>query len=389
MNDSIGSDFTHTMSPKSHINNDKQETFPIEKQFFNNTEERKENTINLVNFDPLNLSKKINSPRSLEVCLRNGINPIDLYHKSYDSIKEICPPLQRTNNKYVKMKYIDYENRRAILLKRLLNLRKQMIYEGPRRSNTAAHSYDTRYNIRQAKFNKMSTCSLDLIKRKFRSTKEFNTKLLVQEQKRAIATTAKELQNIVGQVKREDFVDTCTYNEGLKQHSSHKVLKSLAKGNTDRLKTPKDYKYIVKRMIRSREKKISQYINNKQSKMDIWRRSQTQLNNNKRLAMQIHFENDNEKKQLVKRMEEYKRQKLLEKIRKHDEKSQSIQSQRNTVCKLRQEMRKNAINNKFKAKQEIEKVIRKYNRAQINENIMGEMFEAAGLGKIWQIVNCQ
>ena len=120
----------------------------------------------------------------------------------------------------------------------------------------------------------MSTCSLDLIKRRFRSTKEINTKLLLQEKKRAIATTAKELQNIVGQVKREYFVDTCTYNEGLNKehHSSHKVLKSLAKKSTDRLKTPKDYKCIVKRMIRNKEKKISKYINNKESKMDIWRR---------------------------------------------------------------------------------------------------------------------
>ena len=44
-------------------------------------------SINLDNFDPFNTSIKINSPRSLDVCFSNGVDPRSLYHKSYEEIK--------------------------------------------------------------------------------------------------------------------------------------------------------------------------------------------------------------------------------------------------------------------------------------------------------------
>lgn len=53
------------------------------------TEGLKDNSINLDNFDPFDESIRINSPRSLEVCFNNGINPSFLYHKSYEQIKSI------------------------------------------------------------------------------------------------------------------------------------------------------------------------------------------------------------------------------------------------------------------------------------------------------------
>lgn len=56
---------------------------------------QKLNSVNLINFDSFNRSVRINSPRSLEVCLSNGIDPLDLYHKSYDIIKSILSLMQR------------------------------------------------------------------------------------------------------------------------------------------------------------------------------------------------------------------------------------------------------------------------------------------------------
>ena len=48
----------------------------------------KENVvINLQNFNPFKPMRMINSPRSLEVCFSQGVNPTTLFHKSYEAIK--------------------------------------------------------------------------------------------------------------------------------------------------------------------------------------------------------------------------------------------------------------------------------------------------------------
>jgi len=56
-------------------------------RFISKDTERLYSTINLSNFDPFESSQRINSPRSLEVCFKNGIDIQSLYHKSYDAIK--------------------------------------------------------------------------------------------------------------------------------------------------------------------------------------------------------------------------------------------------------------------------------------------------------------
>ena len=60
-------------------------------------------SINLSNFDPFDRSIKINSPRSLEVCFSNGIDPLSLYHKSYKEIKNSVNPLRRNDEKYIRL----------------------------------------------------------------------------------------------------------------------------------------------------------------------------------------------------------------------------------------------------------------------------------------------
>ena len=43
--------------------------------------------IGLLNFDPFDVKKKINSSCSIEVCKSNGVKLSELYHKTYNDIK--------------------------------------------------------------------------------------------------------------------------------------------------------------------------------------------------------------------------------------------------------------------------------------------------------------
>lgn len=93
------------------------------------------NLITLENFNPFTHEQKINSPRSLEVCKAQGIEPSSLYYKSFEMIKskflsrsiDSSNPLKRNNKEYLKIKYFETEKKRQECVDELRFLRSQIV----------------------------------------------------------------------------------------------------------------------------------------------------------------------------------------------------------------------------------------------------------------------
>ena len=66
-------------------------------------------SVSLLNFDPTNKSKKINSPWSIESCKRQGIEPSELY---YISKAEVAKMDKTANKKILEIWYEHYEEKR-------------------------------------------------------------------------------------------------------------------------------------------------------------------------------------------------------------------------------------------------------------------------------------
>ena len=121
--------------------------------------------------------------------------------------------------------------------------------------------------------------------------------------------------------------------------------------------------------------KVVERANKWDSNYDVFKK-------NKKLTRETESTNYYNRKKLLNEKEDYRRQILLERIKEHDNKTQSLEKQRTGLIKLRQEMRKNAAFAKYQAKQELEKLAVKCKSQEYDENIVGKMLEAAGLENI-------
>eukprot|EP00826_Nyctotherus_ovalis_P012312 TRINITY_DN13241_c0_g2_i1.p1 TRINITY_DN13241_c0_g2~~TRINITY_DN13241_c0_g2_i1.p1 ORF type:complete len:451 (+),score=89.09 TRINITY_DN13241_c0_g2_i1:102-1454(+) len=363
--------------------------------------------INLGNFDPFKPSQRLDSPRSLEVCLSNGIDVQSLYHKSYDHIKgkmtlivETCPPLQRNNNEYIMMKYINAENKRIELVKQLQKLRERLICKDNSRSSAKAG--DVKYSTNFSKVSNVTNSSMKSIKGSLRATKELDPEVIKEEKRKAIANTAKELKGIIGKI-RSEYMKESTYKENSlcatrkardgssrqfrvrnNDRSAQNSSDKSARGDKERR-----HKSFIEGVVQNREQRACQRISEEQAKIVQWRKNQNRLMRSRKIVREIESESGKDRQVMMRRIEEYKRQKLLERIHKHDERAQILQEQRIGLNRLRQEMRKNVAYNKYQAKLELERITKKLGKdeAQGNSKLIGKMLKAAGLGNAWNLAS--
>jgi len=343
--------------------------------------------VNLENFDPFDTSIKINSPRSLDICLSNGIDPHSLYHKSYDAIKESVTPLRRNDCEYIKLKYIENESKRSDLLNQLKKIREHVIKETMRPQSIA------QYPKRRVSIRELANHSLGLVKGNLKNLGALDPDIIKEEEARAVASNTKELKNIVGMIKKEcNFEMTQKYRKGsefmTKRLCTDKNLppNSLRK----RAKTSKlRYQMIIEEINRTREQNLFKKINKGDLVTEKWKKTQYKIKKNLKMISDFERERSNDRRELVKRKEGYKQMKLLERIHMKDERSMEIQKIRAGVGRLRQEMRKNAFYNKYRAKLSLEGLTKRlYASQDMNENMLiDRMLDVAGIKEPWKIID--
>lgn len=74
-------------------------------------------SVSLENFDPCDRTKRINTPRSLEACKRQGIEPNELY---YISKAEVAKQDKTANKKIIEIRYEHFEEKRKEKVRILL-----------------------------------------------------------------------------------------------------------------------------------------------------------------------------------------------------------------------------------------------------------------------------
>ena len=98
-----------------------------------NTEAQKENTdknlISLDNCDFSNKSNVLNSPRSIEACLRLGIERAELYQLSMDEFKKKYPEVKNLSDELIKLRYDAEEKFRNETIKQAQEERNKIINE--------------------------------------------------------------------------------------------------------------------------------------------------------------------------------------------------------------------------------------------------------------------
>ena len=98
-----------------------------------NTEAQKENTdknlISLDNCDFSNKSNVLNSPRSIEACLRLGIERAELYQLSMDEFKKKYPEVKNLSDELIKLRYDAEEKFRNDTIKQAQEERNKIISE--------------------------------------------------------------------------------------------------------------------------------------------------------------------------------------------------------------------------------------------------------------------
>ena len=103
------------------------------------------NLISLENLNPLDPRKRLTSPRSIKVCMKNNININDLFHTSYMEIAKTSNKYQRQNSEYIKCKYIYKETQRSKLISYLKKERNYLIEQRTNHYNNGwAKSFEQR-----------------------------------------------------------------------------------------------------------------------------------------------------------------------------------------------------------------------------------------------------
>ena len=97
-----------------------------------NGETQEENSKKVISLDNADFSKKsqiLNSPRSLEACLRIGVEPFELYKLSVEEFKNKYPDVKRLSKDLFDLRYNAEEEFRNNTIKEVKEERKKIIEE--------------------------------------------------------------------------------------------------------------------------------------------------------------------------------------------------------------------------------------------------------------------
>ncbi len=136
---------------------------------------------------------------------------------------------------------------------------------------------------------------------------------------------------------------------------------SYGKYSADQDEALKRHRRVVEKLLTKRAAEISQHISMVDSAVTQRRRERRAATRQRSLVREIENGRTKERREVVERREDYKREKLLEHIKATNGRSVSLQRQREDLRRLRQEMRKNADYRKFQARIELEKIAKKFN----------------------------
>ena len=92
-------------------------------------EDNSKKVISLDNADFSNKSQIINSPRSLEACLRVGVDPSELYKLNMDEFKKKYPDVKKLSQELLKYRYEAEEKFREETVKQVVAERNKIIEE--------------------------------------------------------------------------------------------------------------------------------------------------------------------------------------------------------------------------------------------------------------------
>ena len=285
--------------------------------------------ISLENFDPLDPRKLINSIRSLKICKATGVPISKLYHTTYEEIKQKAHPLKLNDPVYLKVKYIETENQRQKLVGKLRELRKLEIREEnksfhiKKKLSTRSHSSYTQYGF------KNTDTSI------YKDSSRLDKTIILNEKRKMERTATKEILILMQQAQRNAFnhcrMNYSAYTTKLRERddSFGSYLPKTANPN-DCLKIIEDH-----------------YKRNKRAKSEIRRQM--------KLLGTLQDEQRKEMNAVLNRLNEYKRDKLLEKISNRCDRTNSLQRQKEELAKLRQEAKKSIAFRKHVVKEQIKK----------------------------------
>ena len=98
-------------------------------------EGQKENLISLDNCDFSNSANILNSPRSLEACLRLGVEISELYQLNMDDFKKKYPEVKNLSEDLIKLRYEAEEKFRNDTIKQAKEERNKIIEENEKEKN--------------------------------------------------------------------------------------------------------------------------------------------------------------------------------------------------------------------------------------------------------------
>lgn len=290
--------------------------------------------ISLENFDPLDSHKLINSWRSLKVCKATGVPISKLFHATYEELKRKAPVLKRNDERYLKLKYIETENQRQKLVNKLKELRRCEIEQSSRlltkttvRSNSAYGTYSIKNN------------SGFLF---YPDQPNLDNTLIAQEKRKIEKTAAREILILMERAQQKSLGTLS--DQKIRKNSKSFRTEKYNKNNHVNINN-----YLPKEMNAMKCLEIVECKYNKN------KRAKSEMRNQRRLLGTLQDEQRKEMNEVLKRLNEYKRDKLLEKINNKCNRTENLQRQKNELIKLRQKERKDTAIRKFIIKHEIDK----------------------------------
>jgi len=197
---------------------------------------------------------------------------------------------------------------------------------------------------------------------------KLNPEIIKTEQDKAVANATKELKKFINKIKGI----SCKENE-MEYTRNLSRMENL-------------HKNCVEKMLHNKEMKIQQQIDKEKMLVEKWEETRAKSKENRRFLKELEHKESVHRRELVKLKEDYRKKKLLEKIKLHDKRSRSFNNQKVGMGRLKQEIRKNVAYGKYKAKQLLEKMEKQPNTIH-NKELMGKIFEDAGLGNMWKLTN--
>jgi len=296
-------------------------------------------------------------------------------------IKELVHPLKKNDEEFIKLKYIEREERRVDLVNKLQEYRRRL----KKTDVKVKPSSNLKQSKSYSKIGKLASCHIKLLKGNIIYNKGLNKELISKEEKKAMAITANELKNIVVKLRNDYAIKECKKTNSC----SKQFFNNYLHNSTDKLRGITTNKKARESFSNTMKLKGSVEICERRSRQDSiiaeWKKSQGKLKRSKKMLFEIKEDRRKEQRDSLIRKEKYRQTQLLQKIMKEDEKINRLRNQKEKVNKLRQEMRKNANYNKYKAREELEKIVLKQDKT--DTKLMSEMLETAGLGQVWQLIN--